>query len=163
MTCPCGLGESLETCCGPYLKHEKKPPTAEALMRARYTAYATGDVDFIVESHDPDRKTEVDRKNTEAWSKQSEWLGLEITSTEKGQPDDETGIVEFVARYKVKSTKIEHRERALFRKHNERWVFVDGLEIKGPPVKRTEPRVGRNDPCPCGSGKKYKKCHGVAA
>ena len=76
MTCPCGLGESLETCCGPYLKHEKKPPTAEALMRARYTAYATGDVDFIVESHDPDRKGEVDRKNTEAWAKQSEWLGL---------------------------------------------------------------------------------------
>jgi len=163
MTCPCGKGESLETCCGPYLKHEKKPPTAEDLMRARYTAYATGDVDFIVESHDPDRKGEVDRKNTELWSKQSEWLGLEITSTEKGAPEDETGIVEFVARYKVKSTKIEHRERALFRKHNERWVFVDGIEIKGPPVTRTEPRVGRNDPCPCGSGKKYKKCHGVAA
>ena len=60
MTCPCGLGETLESCCGPYLKHEKKPPTAEALMRARYTAYATGDVDFIVESHDPERKGEVD-------------------------------------------------------------------------------------------------------
>jgi SEC-C motif-containing protein len=163
MTCPCGLGESLETCCGPYLKHQKKAPTAEALMRARYTAYATGDVDFIVESHDPERRGEVDRKNTEAWSKQSEWLGLEITSSEKGQAEDDTGIVEFVARYKVKSTKIEHRERALFRKVDDRWFFVDGLEIKGPPVKRTEPRVGRNDPCPCGSGKKYKKCHGVAA
>ncbi|HTQ04261.1 MAG TPA: YchJ family protein [Polyangiaceae bacterium] len=163
MTCPCGLGESLETCCGPYLKHEKKAATAEALMRARYTAYATGDVDFIVESHDPDRRGDVDRKNTEAWSKQSEWLGLEITTTEKGQPEDDTGIVEFVARYKVKSTKIEHRERALFRKVDGRWFFVDGLEIKGPPVRRTEPRVGRNDPCPCGSGKKYKKCHGVAA
>ena len=60
-------------------------------------------------------------------------------------------------------TKIEHRERALFRKVNDRWAFVDGIEIKGPPVVRTDPRVGRNDPCPCGSGKKYKKCHGVAA
>ncbi len=29
------------------------------------------------------------------------------------------------------------------------------------PVFRTEPKVGRNDPCPCGSGKKYKKCHGA--
>jgi preprotein translocase subunit SecA len=28
-------------------------------------------------------------------------------------------------------------------------------------VKREEPKVGRNDPCPCGSGKKYKKCHGA--
>ena len=31
------------------------------------------------------------------------------------------------------------------------------------PIKRREPKVGRNDPCPCGSGKKYKKCHGAAA
>ncbi|RME31022.1 MAG: hypothetical protein D6800_01205, partial [Candidatus Zixiibacteriota bacterium] len=28
-------------------------------------------------------------------------------------------------------------------------------------VKRNQPKVGRNDPCPCGSGKKYKKCHGA--
>ncbi len=28
-------------------------------------------------------------------------------------------------------------------------------------VRRTEPKVGRNDPCTCGSGKKYKKCHGA--
>jgi len=163
MTCPCGKGETLETCCGPYLKGTAKPDTAEALMRARYTAYATGDVDFIVGSHDPERRSEVDRKNTELWSKSAEWLGLEILSVEKGLPADDTGVVEFVARYKVKGTKIEHRERALFRKHQDHWVFVDGIEIKGPPVVNTEPRVGRNDPCPCGSGKKYKKCHGTAA
>ncbi len=163
MTCPCGKGETLETCCGPYLAGTAAPETAEALMRARYTAYATGNVDYVVESHDPDRRSDVDRKNTELWSKSSEWMGLEILSTEKGQPGDDTGIVEFIARYKVKGTKIEHRERALFRKHGSRWVFVDGIEIKGPPVVNTEPRVGRNDPCPCGSGKKYKKCHGAAA
>ena len=29
------------------------------------------------------------------------------------------------------------------------------------PVRNTLPKVGRNDPCPCGSGKKYKKCHGA--
>ncbi len=132
-------------------------------MRARYSAYTVGNVDFIVSSHDPDRAQEVDRKNTEVWAKQSQWLGLEILSTEKGQPDDDVGVVEFIARYKVQGVKVEHRERALFRKHAERWVFVDGVEIKGPPVVNTEPRVGRNDPCPCGSGKKYKKCHGTAA
>jgi SEC-C motif-containing protein len=144
-------------------------------MRARYSAYTTGDIDFIVKSHDPDRAKEVDRKNTETWSKQSEWMGLEILSTEQGQPTDDVGVVEFVARYKLSGVKVEHRERALFRKVGQsaqaaaadttdgRWVFVDGIEIKGPPVKHTEPRVGRNDPCPCGSGKKYKKCHGVAA
>jgi preprotein translocase subunit SecA len=30
-------------------------------------------------------------------------------------------------------------------------------------IRREEPKVGRNDPCPCGSGKKFKKCHGAAA
>jgi SEC-C motif-containing protein len=53
-------------------------------MRSRYSAYATGNIDYIVDTHDPDRKGEVDRKNTELWSKSSEWVGLEITATEKG-------------------------------------------------------------------------------
>jgi SEC-C motif-containing protein len=163
LTCPCGKGESLETCCGPYLDGKALPDTAEALMRSRYSAYVVGNIDYIVGTHDPERIKEVDRKNTEQWSKTAEWLGLEILSTEQGTPEDEVGVVEFVARYKLSGVKVEHRERALFRKHSSRWVFVDGMEIKGPPVVRTEPRVGRNDPCPCGSGKKYKKCHGLAA
>ena len=163
MTCPCGKGESLETCCGPYLDGKAQPDTAEALMRSRYSAYAVGNIDYIVDTHDPERAKEVDRKNTEQWSKNAEWLGLEVLSTEQGTPANEVGVVEFVARYKLSGVKVEHRERALFRKHSGRWVFVDGIEIKGPPVVRNEPRVGRNDPCPCGSGKKYKKCHGIAA
>jgi preprotein translocase subunit SecA len=40
-------------------------------------------------------------------------------------------------------------------------VGGDDAEVKT--VRRDEPKVGRNDPCPCGSGKKYKKCHGAAA
>ena len=42
VACVCGKGESLESCCGPYLKGEAQPATAEALMRARYAAYALG-------------------------------------------------------------------------------------------------------------------------
>jgi SEC-C motif-containing protein len=56
VTCPCGKGDSLEACCGPYLSHAARPDTAEALMRSRYTAYATGDVDYVIDSHDPDRR-----------------------------------------------------------------------------------------------------------
>jgi SEC-C motif-containing protein len=163
VSCPCGKGETLETCCGPLLAGKALPETAEALMRARYTAYTQGNIDYIVDTHDPDRRGEVDRRNTEAWSKQSEWLGLEILSTDKGGPEDEVGVVEFVARYKLKGVKIDHRERALFRKNGSRWVFVDGAELKGPPVVRAEPKIGRNDPCHCGSGKKFKKCHGAEA
>jgi SEC-C motif-containing protein len=162
MTCPCGKGESLETCCGPVLTGKALPDTAEALMRARYTAYATGDIDFILSSHDPATAGEVDRNNTETWSKGAEWLGLEITGTEAGQPSDDEGTVEFVARYKMRGVTIDHRERAMFKKHGSRWVFVDGVELKGPPVRNEGPKAGRNDPCPCGSGKKYKKCHGAS-
>ena len=163
MTCPCGKGASLETCCGPYLDGSAQPETAEALMRSRYTAFATGNVDYVLATHDPDRVSEIDRKNTEAWSKDSEWLGFELVSSENGGAADDAGVIEFVAHYKVKGLSIDHRERAYFRKHGSRWVFVDGQMVNGPPVRRTEPRIGRNDPCHCGSGKKYKKCHGAAA
>ena len=163
MTCPCGKGESLETCCGPYIDGSKIPETAEALMRSRYTAFATGTVDYIIATHDPDRRGDVDEQGAADWSKNSEWLGFELISTENGGPNDDAGVVEFVAKYKIKGVTLTHRERSIFRKHNGRWVFVDGQMVNGPPVKRSEPRVGRNEPCPCGSGKKYKRCHGTAA
>lgn len=162
MTCPCGKGASLETCCGPFIDGTKRPATAEDLMRSRYTAFATHNVDYILDTHDPERVGEIDRKNTEAWAKDSEWLGFELVSSEKGGVDDDAGVIEFVAKYKVKGLAIDHRERAIFRKQNGRWYFVDGQMVGGPPVRRTEPRIGRNDPCHCGSGKKYKKCHGAA-
>jgi len=161
--CICGIGDSTETHCLPIIRGEKKAETAEELMRARYSAYALGEVDFILKSHTADAGKDVDRKSTEAWSKHSKWQGLEIVSTEAGGPNDETGVVEFVARYKVKNIAIEHRERAKFEKQNGKWLFAEGEQIVGPPVKHEGPRVGRNDPCPCGSGKKYKKCHGQAA
>jgi len=145
------------------LAGKAKAKTAVELMQARYRAFELGDVDFIMKSHDPDTVEQIDRDSTEAWSKQSEWLGLEILSTEGGGEDDMAGTVEFVAKYKVKGAPLEHRERATFRKHNGTWFFVDGAQIAGPPVRREEPKVGRNDPCSCGSGKKYKKCHGTAA
>jgi SEC-C motif-containing protein len=145
------------------LSGQRQAETAEELMRARYTAYATNNVDFDISSHDPTTSGEVDRANTEAWAKGSEWLGLEIVSTEAGTASDSEGAVEFVARYKLQRMKVDHRERATFKKIDGRWFFIDGVELKGPPIRRTEPRVGRNDPCPCGSGKKYKKCHGAEA
>jgi len=68
VTCPCGKGESIEACCGPILSGQRQAETAEELMRARYTAYATHNVDFVISSHDPATAGEVDRANTEAWA-----------------------------------------------------------------------------------------------
>jgi SEC-C motif-containing protein len=163
VTCVCGLGESTQTHCLPFIKGEKLPPTAEALMRSRYSAYVLGEIDYVLSTHTPEAAKDVDRASTEAWSKNSNWLGLEIVSTEAGAPDDSKGSVEFIARYKVKGMNVQHHERAEFEKRDGKWLYTEGKEISPPPIKREGPRVGRNDPCPCGSGKKYKKCHGQAA
>jgi SEC-C motif-containing protein len=156
MTCVCGLGESLQQCCERYLSGKEQPPTAEALMRARYAAFATGQIDYIVDTHHPSNRHTVDRKGVEAWSRESEWLGLTIVATEKGGPQDSHGVVEFSARYREAGAVRNHCERSRFEKHEGRWYFVDGEAA--PAVRNGE--VGRNQPCPCGSGKKYKRCCG---
>ncbi|MGE0615919.1 MAG: YchJ family metal-binding protein, partial [Bacteriovoracia bacterium] len=97
-----------------------------------------------------------------SWAKDSEWMGLKIESAQDN-------IVEFTARYKTEGKVLEHHETSKFRKIKDRWYFVDGdshIHEEGQghhhatpkPIVRAEPKLGRNDPCHCGSGKKYKKC-----
>ena len=94
--CPCGSGKPYGECCEPIIKGTTKAPTAEALMRARYTSYVKQEIDFIINSCEhSDQIAEVDRKATEDWSKNSEWHGLRILRTEKGTEKDDEGIVEF--------------------------------------------------------------------
>ena len=161
--CPCGTGTPLGECCARYITGAAAAPTAEALMRSRYTAYVLGEIDWIVASHDPAGTDDVDRSSTEKWSKEARWKGLEIRSKDKGQPGDETGAVEFVATYQIGNQAVAHHEAARFKTIDGRWYYMDGDMVKPRPVVRDQPKVGRNDPCPCGSGQKYKKCHGAAA
>jgi SEC-C motif-containing protein len=163
--CPCGSGKDLEACCGPVLAGEPAA-TAEALMRSRYTAYVHGNVDHIMKTYTPKALAGVDRASTEKWSRESTWLGLSVLSTDGGGPDDDEGTVEFVARFKDGADKPEqsHHERARFVRsaRDRRWLYAEG-KVVGPPPVRRDPRPGRNDPCTCGSGKKWKKCHGATA
>jgi SEC-C motif-containing protein len=141
------------------LRGDVKPPTPEALMRSRYAAYVTGATDYILSTHDPDKNDEVDREGTERWSRDARWRGLEVHAI-TGGADDEEGTVEFTARYELAGQLVWHRERALFKKKDGVWFYHDGAMIKPETVVRTGDKVGRNDPCPCGSGKKHKKCCG---
>lgn len=163
MPCICGLGESTKTCCGPIIAGTKAAETAEALMRSRYTAYVEGEIDYLHDSIHPAHREGTDKEATRAWSQGAKWHGLEILATEAGGKDDQKGIVEFRARFSVKGLVQEHHERAQFERLDGKWYFVDGEMVRHKPVTREGPRVGRNDPCPCGSGKKYKKCCGKAA
>lgn len=157
--CPCGSGQTYENCCQPLIQGEKQAETAEALMRARYTAHVKTEVDFIFNTTDPAKQESVDRKQVTSWSKNSEWLSLKITAVEGGGPQDDQGTVEFTARYREKNkSAVEHREIAEFGRKDGSWYFIDGKPPRPVQSIRQGPKIGRNDPCPCGSGKKYKKC-----
>jgi len=156
-TCPCGSGRDYTECCGPVISGAKKAQTAEALMRSRYSAYAKGAIDYILKSCVEDEG--IDPQATRDWSEKADWKGLRILRTEKGGPSDTEGIVEFVASYVMDGLKDEHRETARFVKKDGTWLYDSG-EVKTATVVRAGPKVGRNDPCPCGSGKKYKQCCG---
>ena len=158
MQCPCGSGLDERACCALYLAGEPAP-TALALMRSRYTAYVRGAVDYLLRTHDASTRDSVDVAAIRRWSKDTTWLGLEIVATERGTTDDTDGIVEFIARGSTRGTPFVQRERSRFRRHDGAWFYVDGDMVAEP--ARTAATVGRNEPCPCGSGKKYKRCHGV--
>ncbi len=160
MACYCGNEPSFEECCGRYLEGDAKPDTAEALMRSRYCAYVIENIDYVVATHDPATSDEVDEEGAAKWAHDADWQGLEIVSTDKGGPSDDEGEVEFIARYTLEGTVYAHHERSTFRRIDGAWYYVDGDMVRPKPVRRDSPKVGRNEPCPCGSGKKYKKCHG---
>ena len=158
--CSCDTKKPYSACCEPVIKGEKIPASAVDLMRARYTAYVRHEIDFIMDSLSPARKKDTDRKATEEWSQQTEWVGLQIIATEKGGLNDDTGQVEFIAKFREKEEAKEHHELASFLKLKGTWYFEDGKPPPNKPVRLEGPKIGRNDPCHCGSGKKYKKCHG---
>ena len=157
--CPCGSGAAEAACCGPLLAG-RPAATALALMRARYTAYVRGAIDYLMETHAPPGRDQLDRAAITAWSRDTQWLGLEIVATSAGGADDAAGIVEFIARGVTRGAPFAQRERSQFRREGGAWRYVDG-EVVDEPVRRAA-APGRNDPCPCGSGKKYKHCCGKA-
>jgi SEC-C motif-containing protein len=173
MNCPCGSGLKFENCCSRFIEGQHLPETAEELMRARYTAYTMSKIDFIKKTLAVESQKEFDSVATQKWADESEWKGLKILSTEKGSKNDKKGTVEFIATFVQEGETLEHHETAQFKKNDKGvWFFVDGdshthkegeghVHAKRETVTRQEPKVGRNDPCICGSGKKYKKCCGV--
>jgi SEC-C motif-containing protein len=163
--CPCGLEKAFDDCCGAIIAGRAQAETAEQLMRSRYSAYATAQIPYLRESYLPSQRGEFDESAAKQWARDATFQELEILNTEEGGPNDNKGVVEFKAYFQEKGEDVEYHEIASFRrgKNDGRWYFVDGHPPKGETIVNTEPQVGRNDPCPCGSGKKFKKCHGAAA
>ena len=130
-------------------------------MRSRYVAYTRGDIDYIARTLAPESRAGFDADAVRAWSLGADWMGLRILATEQGQAGDSLGRVDFIATYRQDGRVVEHRERSRFRRGDlGQWLFVEGAAGGGAPAPVTA-KVGRNEPCPCGSGRKFKKCCGA--
>ncbi len=154
--CPCGSGASLDDCCGPIIAGAPAP-TPEALMRSRYTAFVRGALEHVDRTHAPEIRDDFNRAEAERSAEECEWQGLEVKSA--SESGDE-GTVEFVARFKRGGQSFVQHELASFERRDGRWLYLRG-EINPKPPQRQFTKTGRNDPCNCGSGKKYKKCCGA--
>jgi len=148
-TCPCCSGEQYSVCCEPFLQGNQIPVTAEQLMRSRYCAYVQHNADYLVATWHPEKRhPSLSGLLSESFPG-TDWLSLNVTRCNHGSHENEA-FVTFFARYREKTTIQAIHECSRFLREDQRWYYVDG----------TAPPVGRNDRCPCGSEKKYKKCCG---
>ena len=123
--CPCDSGREYDRCCGPYLAGIQKAPTAELLMRSRYTAYVEGNEDYLSETwHSDFRPDTIEAVGGE------KWLGLKVRRIEAGGPEDSEGEVEFVARFKIDGEGHRLHEISRFVRLGSCWLYTSGELIQ---------------------------------
>jgi SEC-C motif-containing protein len=152
--CPCGSGRIFDACCGALLAGERSAATAEELMRSRYTAHAVGDFAYLHRTYlgtvhqpyveDPDPPA-------------LQWTRLVVHSHETG-PKPDLAYVDFSAFYEEEGAAHVLQEKSEFQRIDGQWFYRRTVRMGPAPVKSAHPKVGRNDPCPCGSGRKFKHC-----
>ncbi|MBV1776496.1 SEC-C domain-containing protein [Burkholderiaceae bacterium DAT-1] len=121
--CPCGSGKLYKECCFMYHMEKEFPPTAEALMRSRYSAYVMRKSDYLRFSWYPDTCP----KDLDLSDEKIKWVGLQIIGTQGGQPGDGEGVVEFIAKYKIGGRAAKIHEKSTFTRLKGRWVYLDGV------------------------------------
>ena len=164
-SCPCGSQRTYALCCELAHTNHHNVTTPEQLMRSRYSAHVLKLVDYVVATYHPSCNAEQER-DAITESIHSDWRSLEVISHENGVTDNE-GFVTFKAFFQQDNQEYCLGERSRFVRENDLWYYIDGEFLPEEPV--LDPRlqqsiadlkVGRNDPCICGSGKKFKKCCG---
>ncbi|UNH37589.1 YchJ family protein [Moellerella wisconsensis] len=149
--CFCGSQKTFNVCCQPFLDHQQVPETAEALMRSRYSAYVTHNADYLLQTWHPECHAEQWQDELINGFAHTQWLGLRVISSSHDKNSD-LAYVEFSACFideKADHKQLIH-EHSRFVRVGQQWLYIDGVT----------PKVGRNDLCPCGSERKYKKCCG---
>jgi SEC-C motif domain protein len=118
LACPCGLGEDYELCCGRL--HAGMPaPTAETLMRSRYSAFAVGDAGYLLRTWHPSS-----RPRTLSLDAALHWTRLAILETHDGGLFDTAGTVQFRAMYVQQGHRGVHAETSRFVRHDKHWTYL---------------------------------------
>jgi len=119
--CPCESGKHYNACCGIY-HAGVAAPTAEALMRSRYTAYVLGLEDYLLQTWHPDTRPDALHLSQD---KAIKWIGLQVRHTET---HESTATVDFVARYKIAGKAERLRELSQFVLLESRWFYLSGTD-----------------------------------
>ncbi|MDA3969983.1 MAG: YchJ family metal-binding protein [Desulfobulbaceae bacterium] len=144
-SCSCHSKKPFAQCCEPFLLGEKIVQSPLELMQSRFSAYVSQDEGYLLRTWDPSTRPQaIDMSQT------PKWLGLRIIKT---SARGNRGVVEFEATYLHGNAIGTMHETSSFTKKQGLWFYVDGVLHKPQPS-----RTGRNNPCPCGSGRKFKKC-----
>lgn len=121
MNCPCCSGKLYEECCKPFHSGEKHAPTAETLMRSRFSAFAIPNGEYLMETTLPAKIKLHNKEDLQEWGEINEWTKLEIIQ----KPT--LSQVEFKAYYKDEKGKMQlHHELSDFQKIDNRWYYVTG-------------------------------------
>ena len=151
--CPCKSWLTYEKCCSRFHNTLQKPLTCEQLMRSRYSAFILQLGEYLFNTYHPDFRAELTIKQLS--EKSLDWRNLQIITTESL---DKTGFVEFKAWYMQDDQLTCHHEHSNFVKDHEQWLYCDGTFYP----EQKSGKIQRNDPCPCASGKKFKKCCSIS-
>lgn len=148
--CPCSSGEDYDQCCAPLLSGAASAQTPEQLMRSRFCAFVKKNTDYLVSTHSANSRPPQLALSLKSSIDTCEWLALRVMDAPK--PSQTTGSVEFVAVFRDNHGQVgQIHERSNFECIESNWFYTDGTHL--PPFK-----FSRNEACPCGSGKKFKKC-----
>lgn len=123
--CPCGSGKAYEACCEMYHKKDVAP-TAETLMRSRYSAFVFGLADYLYETTHPSHRTKNLKEEIIFTCKALAWIELEVLSVWQGGEKDKVGKVSFRASFVQEGKKGLHVEHSRFKRFGKTWKYVDG-------------------------------------
>lgn len=151
-SCFCNSGDSFKNCCQPYLSGALLPKTPEQLMRSRYSAFCTKNIDYLMSTYHVTNQVPGSRMQLEKSIATTQWLGLKVIKSNIDKSDKTKGQVEFIAFYQGETAGQLH-EQSEFIYEDGKWFYLGGQML--PPLT-----FKRNEPCWCNSGKKYKRCHG---